>query len=71
MSASKFRTYCLPLSLKELYRNFTSMILRLSHGYVTQTGDDPLVELARVANSQLSMASAPGLYYVDCVPLSE
>jgi hypothetical protein len=38
---------------------------------VTQAGDDPLVDLAHVANSQLSMATAPGLYYVDCVPLSE
>ncbi|KAF8551039.1 cytochrome P450 [Imleria badia] len=50
-------------------KNFTSIILRLSHGYVTQAGDDPLVDLAHVANSQLSMATAPGLYYVDCVPL--
>ncbi|KAF8124371.1 cytochrome P450 [Boletus edulis] len=48
---------------------FTSIILRLSHGYVTQAGDDPLVDLAHVANSQLSMATAPGLYYVDFVPL--
>ncbi|KAG6374222.1 cytochrome P450 [Boletus reticuloceps] len=47
---------------------FTSIILRLSHGYVTQAGDDPLVDLAHVANSQLSMATAPGLYYVDFVP---
>ena len=54
-----------------LFRHFTSIILRLSHGYVTQTGDDPLVELAHVANSQLSMATAPGIYYVDIVPLSK
>ncbi|KAN0088019.1 Cytochrome P450 [Tylopilus felleus] len=47
----------------------TSIILRLSHGYVTQAGDDPLVDLAHVANSQLSMTTAPGLYYVDIVPL--
>ncbi|KIK94269.1 hypothetical protein PAXRUDRAFT_828163 [Paxillus rubicundulus Ve08.2h10] len=50
-------------------KNFTSVILRISHGYVTQEGDDPLVELAHTANSQLSMASAPGLFYVDIVPL--
>jgi len=54
-----------------LLRNFTSIILRLSHGYVTQTGDDPLVDLAHVANSQLSMATAPGIYYVDFFPLSK
>ncbi|KIK94268.1 hypothetical protein PAXRUDRAFT_12143 [Paxillus rubicundulus Ve08.2h10] len=50
-------------------KNFTSIILRISHGYVTQEGDDPLVELAHTANAQLSMASAPGLFYVDIVPL--
>ncbi|KAI9573403.1 cytochrome P450 [Boletus coccyginus] len=49
-------------------KNFTSIILRLSHGYMTQTGDDPLVDLAHVANSQLSMATAPGIYYVDIFP---
>ncbi|KAF8838072.1 cytochrome P450 [Paxillus ammoniavirescens] len=50
-------------------KNFTSIILRISHGYVTQEGDDPLIELAHTANSQLSMASVPGLYYVDIIPL--
>ena len=54
-----------------LFRNFTSIILRLSHGYVTQAGDDPLVDLAHVANSQLSMATAPGVHYVDFIPLSK
>ncbi|KIJ05829.1 hypothetical protein PAXINDRAFT_20939 [Paxillus involutus ATCC 200175] len=49
-------------------KNFTSIILRISHGYVTQEGDDPLVGLAHTANSQLSMASMPGLYYVDIFP---
>ena len=71
MSASKYHTYHIPLPLTRLFRNFTSIILRLSHGYVTQTGDDPLVDLAHVANSQLSMATAPGIYYVDFVPLSK
>ncbi|KAF9228227.1 cytochrome P450 [Gyrodon lividus] len=48
-------------------KNLTSIILRLSHGYVTQEGNDPLVELAHTANSQMSMATAPGAYYVDFV----
>lgn len=71
MSASKLRTCYLPLLLTRLFRYFTSIILRLSYGYVSRTGDDPLVDLAHVANSQLSMATAPGIYYVDFVPLSK
>ncbi|KAF9235423.1 cytochrome P450 [Melanogaster broomeanus] len=50
-------------------KNLTSIILRLSHGYVTQEGNDPLVELAHIANSQLSTATFPGAYYVDLFPL--
>ncbi|KAF8841332.1 cytochrome P450 [Paxillus ammoniavirescens] len=50
-------------------KNFTSIILRISHGYVTQEGNDPLVELAHTANSQLSLTSAPGVFYVDIVHL--
>ncbi|KAG9308644.1 cytochrome P450 [Chiua virens] len=50
-------------------KNLTSIILRLSHGYVTQEGEDPLVHLAHIANSQLSKATAPGVYYVDLIPL--
>ena len=49
-------------------RNFTSIILRLSHGYITHEGDDPLVELAELANSQLSKATAAGGHFVDFFP---
>ncbi|KIJ12381.1 hypothetical protein PAXINDRAFT_171282 [Paxillus involutus ATCC 200175] len=49
-------------------KNFTSIVLRISHGYVTQEGTDPLVELAHTANSQLSTSSAAGAFYVDIVP---
>lgn len=49
-------------------RNFSSISLRLSHGYVTQEGNDPLVELAELANSQLSKATTPGANYVDIMP---
>ncbi|KAF8841329.1 cytochrome P450 [Paxillus ammoniavirescens] len=52
-----------------LRKNFTSIVLRISHGYVTKEGDDPLVELAHTANSQASMANKPGAYYVDVFPL--
>ena len=51
-----------------LCRNFTSIILRLSHGYITQEGDDPLVQLAELANSQLSKATAAGGHFVDFLP---
>ena len=71
MSASKFHMHCLPLSLRTLFRNFTSIVLRLSHGYVTQAGDDPLVDLAHVANSQMSVAIGLGRNHVDFLPLSE
>ncbi|KAN0076772.1 Cytochrome P450 [Tylopilus felleus] len=49
-------------------KNFSSISLRLSHGYVTQEGNDPLVELAELANSQLSKATTPGANYVDIMP---
>ncbi|KAG9308639.1 cytochrome P450 [Chiua virens] len=48
-------------------KNFTSMILRISHGYLTREEDDPLMKLAHVANSQLSIATAPGVYYADLI----
>lgn len=51
-------------------RNFTSIILRITYGYKTIEGDDPLVDLAHLANSQLSLSTSPGVYYVDLVPLS-
>ncbi|KAG6327363.1 hypothetical protein ID866_11726 [Astraeus odoratus] len=50
-------------------KNLTSIILRITYGYKTIDGDDPLVDLAHVANSQLSLSTAPGVYYVDFVPL--
>ncbi|KAF8132785.1 cytochrome P450 [Boletus edulis] len=46
-------------------KNFTSVALRLSHGYITQEGDDPLVDLAELANSQLSKATVLGGHFVD------
>lgn len=48
-------------------KNFTSLILRVTYGYKTIEGDDPLVDLAHLANSQLSSSTAPGMYYVDFV----
>ncbi|KAI6099986.1 cytochrome P450 [Pisolithus croceorrhizus] len=50
-------------------KNFTSIILRVTYGYKTIEGNDPLVDLAHLANSQLSLSTAPGMYYVDFVHL--
>ncbi|KAF9238241.1 cytochrome P450 [Melanogaster broomeanus] len=50
-------------------KNFTSISLRLSHGYVTQEGNDPLVELARIANGQLSATTISRAYPVDLFPI--
>ncbi|KAL4077432.1 cytochrome P450 [Scleroderma citrinum] len=50
-------------------KNLTSIILRITYGYKTLDGDDPLVDLAHLANSQLSLSTSPGVYYVDFVPL--
>ncbi|KAF9238243.1 cytochrome P450 [Melanogaster broomeanus] len=50
-------------------KHFTSISLRLAHGYVTQEGNDPLVELAHIANGQLSATTIPGAYLVDLFPL--
>lgn len=56
------------VQLRILYRNLTSISLRLSHGYITHEGDDTLVELAELANSQLSEATRAGGHYVDFLP---
>ncbi|KAG6330379.1 hypothetical protein ID866_8709 [Astraeus odoratus] len=50
-------------------KNNASIILRITYGYKTIDGDDPLVALAQLASSHLSLSTAPGAYYVDFVPL--
>ncbi|KAI9574147.1 cytochrome P450 [Boletus coccyginus] len=54
--------------LTHLRKNFSSISLRLSYGYITKEGNDPLVELSELANSQLSKATTPGANYVDVMP---
>ncbi|KAI9574120.1 cytochrome P450 [Boletus coccyginus] len=54
--------------LTHLRKNFSSISLRLSYGYITKEGNDPLVELVELANSQLSKTAAPGANYVDVMP---
>ncbi|KAL4081062.1 cytochrome P450 [Scleroderma citrinum] len=49
-------------------RTFTSIILRITYGYKTMDGDDPLVDLPLQANSQLALSTSPGAYYVDVFP---
>ncbi|KAL4079468.1 cytochrome P450 [Scleroderma citrinum] len=49
-------------------KNLTSVVLRMTYGYKTIDGDDPLVDLADLANAQLSLSTSPGAYYVDFFP---
>ena len=61
---------CYEFALIVWCRNLTSIILRITYGYKTIEGDDPLVNLAHLANSQLSLGTSPGTYYVDLFPFS-
>lgn len=48
----------------------SSFILRLSHGYtVDTTKPDPLVELARLAINDFTVANEPGALLVDSLPI--
>ncbi|KAG9308646.1 cytochrome P450 [Chiua virens] len=49
-------------------KSFTSIGLRLSYGYITQEGSDPLVELAELAHTQFSRATQGGAHLVDFLP---
>ncbi|KAF8552565.1 cytochrome P450, partial [Imleria badia] len=42
--------------------------ITLRFAYITKEGADPLVELAELANSQLSKATTAGAYHVDIMP---
>jgi hypothetical protein len=46
-----------------------AIILRISHGYEVKETDDPLVNLADTALEQFSLATTPGGFLVDVVPI--
>ncbi|KIM56981.1 hypothetical protein SCLCIDRAFT_192356 [Scleroderma citrinum Foug A] len=50
-------------------KHFISTILRITYGYKTVERDDPLVDLGHLSNSQLSLSTLPGGYFVDILPI--
>lgn len=50
-------------------RTAGAIILKLSHGYEVQEGEDPIVNLVDTATEQFSLATAPGAFLVDVFPL--
>ncbi|KAF5387612.1 hypothetical protein D9615_000087 [Tricholomella constricta] len=46
-----------------------AIILRISHGYEVKESRDPFIELADQATEQFSLATAPGGYLVDSLPV--
>jgi len=45
-----------------------AIILRVTHGYTVQEGEDPFVKLADEAMHQFSMSSSPTSFMVNMMP---
>ena len=46
-----------------------AILLRMSHGYITQTdGQDPLINLIQTASKDFYQATKPGKWFVDILP---
>lgn len=56
----------LPLHIR---RVVASIVFQVSHGYTVRGDEDPLVELAERATLEFSLASAPGAFLVDVLPI--
>lgn len=41
----------------------------MSHGYQVQEGEDPVVNIVDKAVEQFSLATAPGAFLVDVLPI--
>ncbi|KAL9709236.1 hypothetical protein Ac2012v2_007590 [Leucoagaricus gongylophorus] len=54
---------------KHVRKTASAIILRISHGYEVQQIEDPFVTLADVATDQFSLATAPGGFVVNLIPL--
>ncbi|KAH9947304.1 cytochrome P450 [Amylocystis lapponica] len=46
-----------------------AIILKMSHGYQVKEGADPFVDTADKATNEFSLATAPGAFLVDIIPL--
>ncbi|KAG6836101.1 hypothetical protein H0H93_011374 [Arthromyces matolae] len=59
-----------PTNLKAHVRHMAvAIILRISHGYNVEENNDSLVKLADTASDQFSLATVPGKYLVDTLPI--
>ncbi|KAG6881030.1 hypothetical protein C0995_003306, partial [Termitomyces sp. Mi166 len=64
------RVLAKPADLAEHVRHTAgAIILRISHGYEVKENNDPFVELADKATEQFSLATAPGAWLVDVLPI--
>ena len=45
------------------------ILLHIAYGYEAKEHDDPFVELADKATEQFSLATEPGAYLVDVLPM--
>ncbi|KAG7096665.1 hypothetical protein E1B28_004080 [Marasmius oreades] len=50
-------------------RTAGAVVLRISHGYEVEESHDPFIQLADLATEQFSMATSPGQFLVDVVPV--
>ncbi|KAG5716246.1 O-methylsterigmatocystin oxidoreductase [Termitomyces sp. T112] len=59
-----------PVDLAEHVRHTAgAIILRISHGYEVKENNDPFVKLADQATYQFSLATTPGAWLVDVLPI--
>ncbi|KAG5723754.1 O-methylsterigmatocystin oxidoreductase [Termitomyces sp. T112] len=64
------RVLAKPADLAEHIRHTAgAVILRISHGYEVKENNDPFVDLADKATYQFSLATAPGAWLVDVLPI--
>ncbi|KAF5377278.1 hypothetical protein D9615_006445 [Tricholomella constricta] len=56
----------LPLHIRQVV---AAIVFQISHGYTVRDDNDPLVELAERATLEFSLATAPGAFVVDLLPV--
>ncbi|KAI0938473.1 hypothetical protein AcV5_000150 [Taiwanofungus camphoratus] len=56
---------------KQVRKTAGGIILKMSHGYQVQEGEDPVVNIVDKAVEQFSLATAPGAFLVDVLPILE
>ncbi|KAK0434405.1 cytochrome P450 [Desarmillaria tabescens] len=70
MRRSLKRIFIRPEGLSEHIRKTAgSIILQISHGYVTQEDNDPFIELAERTMNQFSLSTASGGFLANLIPI--